>query len=483
MTERGTRSERRKVGAFYTPPVLVDLLVCEVLEPCFAGRDRPPMVIDPACGDGRLLEAAGRAIRERFGVDPTPYLVGAELDGGAAADTAQRLGCRVLCGDAREVLAAAEHRGAYDVVIGNPPYLSQLSTSTARGGRSNLGGGPYADVAAEFLALSMQLVRPVDGRIGLVLPMSILATRDVAPIRESVGRAASIELCWWADESVFDASVRTCVLGLVTGRLAGSVRRLYGADPRPIAPVDTPVDSAVTSWSWLVADASGVPTLTIDTASGTLADLATATADFRDQYYGLVGAVSDTASGPRLITSGLIDVGVCRWGERPTRFAKEPFDAPRVNLSALSPALQAWARTRLVPKVLVASQTKVIEAVADPRGEWLPSVPVISVIPHDAADVTRITALLTSPVASAWLVHQRLGTGLSAQSIRVTAADLTRLPLPTGTEHWDLATASLAAGDVLACGRHLLAAYGLAERDDLLDWWAKRVSGSTGRRG
>jgi hypothetical protein len=368
-------------------------------------------------------------------------------------------------------------------VIGNPPYLSQLSTSTARGGRSNLGGGPYADAAAEFLALSVQLVRPVDGRVGLVLPMSILATRDVAPIRESVGRAASIELCWWADESVFDASVRTCVLGLVTGRPAALVRRLYGADPRPIAPVATPTDGAAGSWSWLVADASGVPSLTIDTASGTLIDLATATADFRDQYYGLVGAVSDTASGPPLITSGLIDVGVCRWGERPTRFAKEPFDAPRVDLSALSPALQAWARTRLVPKVLVASQTKVIEAVADLRGEWLPSVPVISVIPHNAADVGRISALLTSPVASAWLVHQRLGTGLSAQSIRVTAADLARLPLPTDTEHWDLATASLAAGDVLACGRHMLAAYGLAESNDLSDWWAKRVSGSTGRRG
>ncbi len=483
VSERGTRSERRRVGAYYTPPVLVDLLVREVLVQAFDGRDEPPLVIDPACGDGRLLDAAGRAITDRYGVDPSPYLVGVELDPVTAADTSCRLGCVVHCGDARTLLTGSEHAYRYDVLIGNPPYLSQLSSSTARGGRSALGGGPYADVAAEFLSLSTQVVRQHAGRIGLVLPMSILATRDVAPIRAQVERDAGIELCWWANESMFDANVRTCVLGLVTGRAPAEVRRLFGPEARSISSVSAPGPDTNGSWGWLVADAAGIPSVNLDVDNGVLGALVNCTADFRDQYYGLVGAVGDTSDGPPLVTSGLIDVGRCAWGTRATRFAKQRYDAPRVDLSLLSPSLQSWAQTRLVPKVLVATQTKVIEAVVDEQGEWLPSVPVISVVPNDPADVWRVAALLTSPVASAWIALQRIGTGLSAHAIRVTASDLARLPIPSDNAAWIEAASALQRGSVLDCGRRMLHAYGLSSRNDLYDWWAARVSGSTARPG
>ena len=77
----------------------------------------------------------------------------------------------------------------FDVVVGNPPYLSQLAAATTRGGASRHGGGPYADAAVEFLALAVRLARPDGGRIGLVLPQSILASRDAAPVRAEVDRA------------------------------------------------------------------------------------------------------------------------------------------------------------------------------------------------------------------------------------------------------------------------------------------------------
>ncbi|CAB4880160.1 unannotated protein [freshwater metagenome] len=136
-----------------------------------------------------------------------------------------------------------------------------------------------------------------------------------------------------------------------------------------------------------------------------------------------------------------------------------------------------------MPKVLVASQTKVIEAVVDERGEWLPSVPVISVVPHDAGDVWLAAAMLTSPVASAWIALQRIGTGLSAQAIRVTASDLAALPLPADRTAWKDASDSLQNGDVYGCGRHMIHAYGLAHRADLYDWWEQRVNGSRERSG
>ena len=49
---------------------------------------------------------------------------------------------------------------SFDVVLGNPPYLSQLAAATTRGGASQHGGGPYADAAVEFLALAVRLARP-----------------------------------------------------------------------------------------------------------------------------------------------------------------------------------------------------------------------------------------------------------------------------------------------------------------------------------
>lgn len=490
VESRPDRRKRRQLGAFYTPLVLVELLVHEVLRPALQGRTRPPRVIDPSCGDGRLLEAAARVIGEHYGVDPRPFVVGAELDTGVAAATASRLGCTVLTGDARELLRSPEHHHSYDIVLGNPPYLSQLASSTARGGRSSLGGGPYADVAAEFLALSLRLVAPEGGRIGLVLPLSILSTRDVAPIRRELDAHAAIDFCWWANQRMFDANVRTCVLGFVTGRATTSVRRRVGVDADD-APALAAPEQPATSWAWLVSDTIGIPALTTVDSSGVLGDIARATADFRDQYYGLVGCVGDDVDGPPLITSGLIDVGVCRWGVATTSFAKQRFRAPRVAVEQLSAPLQQWAQHRLVPKVLVASQTRVIEAVVDAAGAWLPSVPVISVTPSRIDDLWRTAAVLTSPVASALLAHQRAGSGLSARAIRVTASDLHALPLPADEQSWCRAASQLKCGDTDAAAVSMMSAYGCAERDDVLAWWRQNAaaaqrgstSGSRGRSG
>ena len=86
----------------------------------------------------------------------------------------------------------------YDVVLGNPPYLSQLAAATSRGGASRRGGGPYADAAAEFLVLAVGLARPGGGRVGLVLPQSILGFRDAGPVRAEVEQLAEPIWSWWS---------------------------------------------------------------------------------------------------------------------------------------------------------------------------------------------------------------------------------------------------------------------------------------------
>ncbi len=206
---------------------------------------------------------------------------------------------------------------------------------------------------------------------------------------------------------------------------------------------------------------------------GTLGDRADLNANFRDEYYALVPAVDDDADGPPLVTSGLIDPGACLWGRRRVRFAKRHFEHPRVDLDRLDGRFPAWAKRKLVPKVLIANQTRIIEAVADPDGRWLPGVPVTTATPTASADVWEICAVLTSPVAAIGAWHHGAGTGLSTTSVRVGPVSLASTPWPAGplTD----AVAGLRDGDVERCARSVLAAYDLepSAADPLISWWSR----------
>ncbi len=464
-----TQAVRKRLGLYYTPPDLCALVTERTLADIDATgdwhdlpADRPIRVLDPACGDGRLLEAMRVELHLR---GRSVEMVGCDVDGAALARITHPSTTTIRTN-------ALDHDWGderFDIVIGNPPYLSQMASATTRGGSSKHGGGPYADAAAEFLALSVRLAHPGHGRVALVLPQSILASRDAGPIRSQVDALADLAWSWWvADQQLFEASVNVCVLGF---------RRPSTERPHPLA------------WTRVVTDELGIPpldpsTLTVD---GTLGDRADLNLNFRDEYYALVPAVADDVDGPPLVTSGLIDPGVNHWGERPVKFAKRTLAAPRVDLERLEGRFTEWAARKLVPKVLIANQTRVIEAVADPDGAWIPGVPVMTATPTagataDRADaaVWELAATLTAPVASALCWHQGAGTGLSATTVRLSPAMLAALPWPSG----DLAASvdALRDGDITACGRAVLAAYGL-EGDaagQLLTWWSAGLPGRLG---
>jgi SAM-dependent methyltransferase len=428
--ETAAAGERRKLlGQWATPASLVDHLVSVVV----ATRAGRPVraVLDPACGDGRFLLAARRA----FGA--SVRLVGIDVDERAVAAARAALPDAAILhadalhgdlGDLDDLGELADH--GFDVVIGNPPYLNQLSAATSRGGRSRHGGGPYADTAAEFLALAATLAAPAHGTIALVLPQSILTTRDVGPIRAEVARRGAISHTWWSTSSMFDAHVHVCALVLTLGVAQGPVTRSFGPafEPRPAVDLGD-------SWGRLIVDrpdALGAPQHR-DGSTSTLGDVATFSVDFRDQFYGLIGAVGDDVDGPPLITSGLIDPGICHWGRRPARFAKQTYAAPRVDVARLSPRLQRWAGQRLVPKLLIANQTRRIEAAIDHDGSWLPSVPVITCMPRPDAMVhlDALLAALSSAETNAWALDRAAGSGLSPTTIRLTPSLLAAAPWPT----------------------------------------------------
>jgi hypothetical protein len=129
-----------------------------------------------------------------------------------------------------------------------------------------------------------------------------------------------------------------------------------------------------------------------------------------------------------------------------------------------------------VPKVLVATQTKVIEAVVDEAGAWLPCTPVLTVVPVDL-DLGHALAVLLAPPVSAWALREAGGAALSGDATKLSATQLRSIPLPPAGADWDEAAGALQGGDVLAAGAAMGRAYGV----DVHGWWSARLPYRDGR--
>lgn len=461
--ERGLaarRDERRRRGAFYTPPELVSWVLDH------AGLVPGAPVLDPACGTGHFLVAAARrvGVTAVHGSDLDADAVRIARDRLAALDPsvpAERIAAQVVVADG--LSAWSERRFA--AVVGNPPFLGQLRRRTAgQSEASRRGLGAYTDTSAVFLHHALDLVDD-GGVVALVQPLSVLAARDAGPVRRAVAERGAVTDFWCSPRPVFEGTpVLTCV---------------------PVVRVGAGPATDPDAWGALAAPTFGIPEVALP-AGPVVGDIATCTADFRDQFYGLVPFVRDDPAGTPLVTSGLIEPAECRWGTVPTRFARQRYAAPAVDLAALRAdgRLAAWADARRVPKLLVAAQGRVLEAVVDASGDWLPSVPVLTVVPHDADDLWRLLALTLAPPVVAHAAARYLGTGLTPGSVKVSARQFAALPLPADGEAWaegaTLARRAQEAGDAERPGllhetaRVMDAAYRGA--GSALGWWSARVS-------
>jgi hypothetical protein len=134
-------------------------------------------------------------------------------------------------------------------------------------------------------------------------------------------------------------------------------------------------------------------------------------------------------------------------------------------------ALRRWVIDRTTPKVVLATQTKVLEAAVDVDGLWVPSTPVIAV--HTQTEqLFRVAAVLLAPPVSAWASSAYAGVALTSDAIKLSARQVVEIPLPTREEEWALAADALAAGDLLAAGGLMTTAYGAD--DAVTEWWANR---------
>ena len=393
---------------------------------------------------------------------------------------------------------------------------------------------PYTDTASLFLVAGSRALAP-GGRLVMILPTSVLAARDAAPARAAATEAADLTGLWVAGEPVFRAAVQVCAVVLhrpggppsAAGR-ADVVQRWKG---RAVAPLPTVSRGSVVStvrqdgheaaWAGYALVALGVPDPPAR-FTGRLGTITTARAGFRDEYYGLVGHVVEAAlarpgegrpvetgpagtalgagrSGDRdlgrrspsaadgvdalppglspLITSGLIDPGRCAWGERPARFARQRYDRPAVDLAALAAfggRADVWVRSLAVPKVVVATQTRVGGAAVDGAGRWVASSPTVAVV-ADPDRLWEVAAVICSPVGTIAALAATAGASRAGDAIRHSVASVADLPLPVDADAWVAGADALRRLDRSAFLAAMAAAYGLDATAEVDDWWSARA--------
>lgn len=494
----------RRAGTWYTPAEAVG----RVLSHARAARPRdggPFRACDPACGTGNFLVALGDRMRTwgRSGRAIAAALEGMDVDPMAVAIARVRMQARfggglaawtraIRCGDA---LAAGAWDGRrFDLVAGNPPFLGQLGGSrrSARERaaiRERFGGvvARYADAAGAFLLLGTELAP--SGTVALVQPLSTLAAADLLPVRRACESTHRLRTVTILDERTFGAAVRTCVPVLAAGRPGSAVRVSAPGGSRLSVGA---ARSAGGAWGACLAASRGVPDPCLAASHATLDRWMQATADFRDQYYGLRGRVHERRPGHRefrLVTVGSLGPAALAWGTRPTRIHGKPFAAPVVRAADLAgdPRMAAWLAARRGPKVLVATQTRVIEAWVDAAGRTLPSVPVITVRPRAPADLWRVAAALLAPATSAEAWWRHAGAGMSSRAIRASARQLAALPAPGNRRAWNRGAAALRAWqrsgddrDRTRFAEAMADAYGIPKgpvRARLHSWWAASIDG------
>jgi type I restriction enzyme M protein len=256
---------RARSGQFFTPRNATDLLV-RVLDP-----QPGEFIIDPACGAGGFLASVARHFRQRglsnakiaqaaktlYGVEKDSYLANlARLH----VTLLSKGHVSVRCGDSLsqkteqgEPLESAMPTSGFDVLLANPPFGVNIVSASAEvlcsfqlarkwefdkeKGQWCPNGAIRTQVPPQvlFVERCLSLVT-AGGRLGLVLPESILSNKSYRYVVEYLRSQATVEAVIGMPESLFKTSgkggthTKTCLLVLTKGRIKTRKHKIFMAE-------------------------------------------------------------------------------------------------------------------------------------------------------------------------------------------------------------------------------------------------------------
>jgi adenine-specific DNA-methyltransferase len=224
-----TADLRKARGAFFTPPAIAEHLAAWAIQ-----DDPNATIMDPTCGDGVFLIAAGQRLKalgrqtsdldsQVFGID----LHSASLDEAMRVLEGEGLDAHLVASDffavpTPDTLAAP--LPYLDAVVGNPPFIRyqehvgdsrRMSVEAAFKQGVRLNG--LASSWAASLAHAAGFLKP-DGRLAMVLPAELLTVGYAEPIRRWLrSRFERVNLVMF-ERLQFEDALADVVLLLAEGR-------------------------------------------------------------------------------------------------------------------------------------------------------------------------------------------------------------------------------------------------------------------------
>lgn len=229
-------ANKRKLGAFYTPSNISDLLSN------WSIRHADDRILEPSFGGCGFLKSAVDRLKALGNINPKSQIYGCDVDPNAFEHLSNTLGDQAelghfIQGDFLNVASIESWRGQFDVVIGNPPYLpyqkiDPIVRDPALQHIKSIGLklGQRSSLWAYFVALSIGNLAD-GGRIAWVLPGSFLQADYAHGVRRFLAarfekiRAFSVQQRLFLEEGTDEETVILLGEG-------------FTSQPRSIVPAD-----------------------------------------------------------------------------------------------------------------------------------------------------------------------------------------------------------------------------------------------------
>lgn len=219
---------RKSRGAYFTPPALATFLTRWAIAGNGSAR-----ILDPSCGEGVFLLAAGRELQalgvgsDKLGGHVTGVDIHSESLGAVSAQLEQdALDATLLQSDFLEVTPPTQlfaTHAPFDAVVGNPPYI-RYQSQTEQGRklaaevalRQGVRLSGLSSTWASILVHAAAFLAP-EGRLAMVLPAELLSVHYAEPIRRWLkSRFAAVRLILF-ETLQFDGAQENVVLLLANG--------------------------------------------------------------------------------------------------------------------------------------------------------------------------------------------------------------------------------------------------------------------------
>lgn len=332
--------------------------------------------------------------------------------------------------------AKKKAKSGFDVILGNPPFVNAIEGGISGATKffvkvrfPKLGG--TSDLSYYFLDISVDLIQS-RGRIGLIHPRALLNAPPARELRRSMSGQIRPNLLYAPDRDDFFPGAAVFVCAAVLG-------------PENECKVSKDVDPQTAKWhrgqvvdsNWWLAITRIVDGIEGDVAEGpTIAELFEVAASMTtgDAYDVLPHVIdAEVGEGLKLVTTGLIDPGECRWGKTACRYLKKDFRFPRVLESeSLSKSLRKRLANARRPKIIVAGLSKIVECFVDRAGEHVGAVATFSIFhPQDDVDVlAQLATCLSSPAVAARFKAELGGNAMGGGNTTMKREFLESLALP-----------------------------------------------------